>query len=271
MARKKRSTRKRPARKIRKRATQPAQAASQGFEVPRGSGRPTARAATQAALPEDFHALYDRGFRASRGIVPTVSPQTRSTGHTRLAAEVPDLEVDYDQATQLPNRIVGRHPTARLATRAAASPEQAVTQFIQDRGDLWHLSPQDVATVKVVSTSPRGLPTVNLIQEVEGKEVFNSEVTASLSPNNEVVSIAGQFFPNAAAESSRKRALAETRTPEEEAIAKAATDPTHATYGASDFAKVKARRAASHIVFMVSKRNVAISAPNSNVRCGSKM
>ena len=74
MARKKRSTRKRPARKIRKRATQPA---SQEFEVPRGSGRPMARAATQATLPEDFHALYDRGFRAARGIVPTASPQTR--------------------------------------------------------------------------------------------------------------------------------------------------------------------------------------------------
>ena len=64
--------------------------------------------------------------------------------------------------------------------RAATSPEEAVTQFIQDRGDLWHLTPEDIATVKVVSTSPRGLPTVNLIQQVEGKEVFNSDVTASL-------------------------------------------------------------------------------------------
>ena len=214
MARRKRSTSKRPARKTRKRAaktTKLSQAISQGFEVPRGSGRPTTRAAIQSTLPEDFHALYDRGFRAARGIVPTVSPQTRSSGHTRLAADVPDLEVDYDQATQLPNRIVSRHPTARLAARAATSPEEAVTQFIQDRGDLWHLTPEDIATVKVVSTSPRGLPTVNLIQRVEGKEVFNSDVTASLGPNNEVISIAGQFFPQAAAEPSRKRAMAETQ------------------------------------------------------------
>jgi extracellular elastinolytic metalloproteinase len=240
MAARKRNTRKRPARKSRKRATQPARATIQGFEVPRGSGRPTARAAIQLTLPEDFHALYDRGFRAARGIVPTVSPETRSSGHTRLAGDVPDLEVDYDQATQLPNRIVSRHPTARLAMRTTTSPEEAVTRFIQDRGDLWHLTPDDVATVKVVSTSSRGLPTVNLIQQVEGKEVFNSEVTASLGANNEVVSIAGQFFPNAAAESSRRRAVAETKTAEEEAIAKAATDLTHIAYVASDFAKAKA-------------------------------
>ena len=265
MARRKKSTSKRPARKIRKRATKTtklAQATSPGFEVPRGSGRPTARAALQSTLPEDFHALYDRGFRAARGIVPTVSPQTRSSGHTRLAAEVPDLEVDYDQATQLPNRIVSRHPTARLATRAATSPEEAVTQFIRDRGDLWHLTPEDIATVKVVSTSPRGLPTVNLIQRVEGKEVFNSDVTASLGPNNEVVSIAGQFFPNAAAEPSRKRAMAETKTAEEEAIAKAATDLTHITYVASDFTKVKSPKASEPYRFYGLKPKRGDARPN---------
>jgi hypothetical protein len=148
--------------------------------------------------------------------------------------------VDYDQATQLPNRIASRHTTARLSTRAATSPEQAVTQFIQDRRDLWHLTPEDEATVEVVSTSQRGLPTVNLIQRIEGKEVFNSDVTASVGSNNEVVSIAGQFFPGVAAAPSRSRAIAETKTSEEEAIAKAAADLTNVTYEASDFSEVKA-------------------------------
>src|SRR4029453_5343545 len=119
MERRKRSTQKRRARKSRKRATQPARATIQGFEVPRGSGRPTTRAAIQSTLPEDFHALYDSGFRAARGIVPTVSPQTRSSGHTRLEAEVPDLEVDYDQAPKLPNHIVRGHLPVRSTTGAA--------------------------------------------------------------------------------------------------------------------------------------------------------
>ena len=195
MATRKRKSNKKAAGKKSRKPTKAGQAVRPVFPMQRGSGQPMTRVATQSALPGDFHALYDRGFRAARGIVPTAAPQARSAGHTRLAAEVPDLEVEYDQATQLPNRVVSRNPTARLSTRAAASPEQAVTQFIQDRGDLWHLTPEDAATVEVVSASQRGLPTVNLIQRVEGKEIFNSDVTASLGPNNEVVSVAGQLFP----------------------------------------------------------------------------
>ena len=193
------------------------------------------------ALPEDFHALYDRGARASRGVAPVITPDPRSKGHTRLAAEVPDVEVDYDQATQLPNRIVTRHPTAPLARAAApaTSAAQAVTEFVQSRADLWQLSPDDAATVEVVSTSTKGLPTVNLIQRVDGTEVFNSDVTASVGPNNEVVSIAGQFFPGAAAGRSKARAAAATPTSAEEAIAKAASDLTNLTYEAADFTKAK--------------------------------
>jgi len=113
-------------------------------------------------------------------------------------------------------------------------------QFVRDRGDLWHLSPEDAATIEVVSTSQRGLPTVNLIQRVEGKEVFNSDATVSMSPGNEVVALAGQFFPGAAAAPSRSQAVAAPSTSEEEAIAKAAADLTRTAYAASDFARVNA-------------------------------
>src|SRR5262245_37114521 len=205
-----------------RKGTQQATGGTQNLGPSRSSVPRAAKVAAQAVLPEDFHALYDRGFRVARGITPPAAPQPKSAGHTRLAADVPDLEVDYDQATQLPNRIVSRHPTARLSARAVASPEQAVTEFIRNRGDLWHLTPEDTTTVQVVSSSQRGLPTVNLIQRVEGKEVFNSDVTASVGPNNEVVSVAGQFFPGAAAGGSKSRARAKAATSEEEAIAKAA-------------------------------------------------
>lgn len=59
-------------------------------------------------VPGNFHALYDRGFRAARGALPTPSAQMETAGHERLAAEVPDLVVDYDEATRLPNRVVSR-------------------------------------------------------------------------------------------------------------------------------------------------------------------
>src|SRR4029453_5437740 len=149
-------------------------------------------------VPEDFHALYDQGFRAARGIQPKAGLQAETAGHTRLSADVPDLVGEYDEATQLPNRVISRQPTARLSQSRGGSPDAAVTQFVQDRADLWDLTPQDAATVEVVSVSRKGLNTVNLIQRVEGKEVFNSDVTAAVSSSNEVISLAGQLFPGAA-------------------------------------------------------------------------
>jgi extracellular elastinolytic metalloproteinase len=190
-------------------------------------------------VPANFHALYDRGFRVARGIQPKAPLQAGTAGHTRLSADVPDLVVEYDEATQLPTRVVSRQPAARLSRSRGGSPEDAVTQFVQDRGDLWDLTPQDVATVEVVSVSRKGLNTVNLIQRIEGKEVFNSDVTAAVSSNNEVISLAGQLFPGTAAV--RHRARAAAATPEEAAIAKAAADLTHVDYAAADFSPMAAR------------------------------
>jgi extracellular elastinolytic metalloproteinase len=189
-------------------------------------------------VPENFHALYDRGFRAARGLQPRAPLQAETAGHMRLRADVPDLMVEYDEATQLPNRIVSRQPAARLSRSRGGSPQDAVTQFVQDRGDLWNLTPQDAATVEVVSVSRKGLNTVNMIQRVEGKEVFNSDVTAAVSSNNEVISLAGQLFPGAAAMRNRARAAATSSVAE--AIAKAASDLTSADYEAADFSATTA-------------------------------
>ena len=123
-------------------------------------------------------------------------------------------------------------PLARAASRGAAqTPEGAVAEFVRSKADLWQLSADDAATIEVVSVSaPRGaapppasrggarsaarssfslgnLKTVNLVQRVEGKEVFNSDMTAAVNANNEVITVAGQFFPGAASRSTRARAL----------------------------------------------------------------
>ncbi|HEX8098284.1 MAG TPA: M36 family metallopeptidase, partial [Pyrinomonadaceae bacterium] len=193
--------------------------------------------------PENFHGLYDRGFRASRGVVASAAPQARSAGHARMAADYPDLQIEYDPATQLPNQILNLSPSpsrAAAAPAGAATPEEAVTKFIEERGDLWHLTPDDAATVEVTSVSDKGLKTVNLVQRVEGKEVFNSDMTAAVTPANQVVSVAGQLFHGAASARSRSRAAASAQTPEEEAIAKAATDLTGSPYEAADFSAAKA-------------------------------
>lgn len=216
-------------------------------------------------LPENFHALYDRGFRASRGVAAMAVTPQETSGHQRLAGEIRGLNVQYDPATHLPNMVMAQQPQTRLSSSAAGTPESAAMQFIQSQGDLWKLSADDTNTIQVVSVSqPRGLAqragkgtrarattaalaepefnirnlqTVNLIQRVDGKEVFNSDVTAAVDANNQVISVAGQFFPGAGESAARSRAAGAggNTTAEEEAIARAAFDLTSSEYSATDF------------------------------------
>src|SRR3954452_9992625 len=129
---------------------------------------------TQRTLPGDFHALYDAGARAARGTAQREVTPARTEGHTRLADEVGELTIDYDEAPGLPTQISRAEPTTRLTERSAASPEEAVTDFVDEHRDLWRLSEADTSGIEVVSVSERGLPTVQLIQRANGFEVFNS-------------------------------------------------------------------------------------------------
>src|SRR5437763_11550019 len=130
-------------------------------------------------VPGNFHALYDRAARAARG-VETAAPPAESAAVARMAAEVPALAAHLDEATHNPVQVTTNQVTQRLSTRAAASPEAAARQFGEDRADLWQLNDQDVGTVEVVSVSTSGLPTVRLVQKVDGVEVFQSDITAAV-------------------------------------------------------------------------------------------
>lgn len=183
-------------------------------------------------VPDDFHALYDGGFRTSRGMAAAVAP-TETAGHQRLTNEIPDVVVDYDEGTNMPNRIASRNPNVRLCASSTAPPEEVVTQFIRDRCDLWNLSDEDVDTVKVLSVSRKGLNAVRLIQQIEGKEVFNADVTVGLSSDNEIIAVSGQLFPGAGAAAPSARAAA--KASEADAIALAASDLTGAACTAQSF------------------------------------
>jgi hypothetical protein len=188
-------------------------------------------------LPQDFHALYDAGVRRVRGgATPAADPPD---GEERLAAaaDAGSLRVDRDEATGLPNRVAGVTPGARLASATGGSPEEAVGRFVGEHGDLWLLSPQDVEGVAVTSVSGTRLRTAHLVQRVDGVEVFNSDATAAIGPDGEVVSVAGQFFPGAAEAGRGDRAAGSTEqaiTPEQ-AIALAASDLTGLPYEPSSF------------------------------------
>lgn len=180
-------------------------------------------------VPENFNALYSRGAKLARGLelAPVVVEHAAAA---RLARDAEDLALDLDEATQNPNRLSVQQPEGRLTERAEASPEAATLGFIAERADLWGLNEEDLATVEVVSVSRKGLPTVRLIQKSGGVEVFQSEMTAAVGADNRVVSLAGQFFAEAAGAPAQAAERGAGATPAETAIARAATDLTGRDY-----------------------------------------
>jgi hypothetical protein len=189
--------------------------------------------------------LYDPVPRERRGGTPAQpDPGRRADALSRLAADVPEVVTDIDEATGNPVLIMTRSPDARLTTPGrgpADSPEAAASQFIADRGDLYDLDAEDPDTIKVVGVSTRGLPTVRVIQRIDDDpevEVFGSDLTVSVTPTNEVFAVSGQVFRGAAA--SRARARDPGGMSSEEAIAKAARDLTGMTFEAGDFPPAEA-------------------------------
>lgn len=214
-------------------------------------------------VPSNFNALYSRAARAARGVAPAAAPAERAAV-TRLASAVPEIDVDYDEATQNPIRVSSRAAANRLSAHAAGSPEEAARAFVEERADLWELSEQDIETVEVVSVSSQGLPTVRMIQKVDGVEVFQSDMTAAIAADNKVVSVTGQLFRSAGAGPTRAVARAASARstsaspPQgnlsvEEAIAKAASDLTGFPYKPSDFKKAATSRTSGPYRFYASK------------------
>jgi len=185
-------------------------------------------------IPDDYHALYDRGVQVARSAErPAAQPTT--AGRDLLSAAVPDLVIEEDETTGLPNRIVSRQPSGRLSAPGPSDPGDAVLQFIQDRRAVWNLAEEDAAAVQVRSVSRAGLKTAQLFQSVDGVEIFDSDVTVALDDGNGVISLSGQLFPGAgAAARAALEARTAARTPED-AIARAAFDLTRVVYQSTDF------------------------------------
>jgi len=222
-------------------------------------------AETDPKVPQDFNALYDRAARAARGIAvaAAAAPPARAAV-ARMAADVPSVDVHLDEATHNPIQVKTIEPTARISTSAADSPEAAAQQFVRERADLWQLNDQDLNTVDVVAVGTRGLPTVRMVQKVDGVEVFQSDMTAALGTDNRVVSVTGQLFHGAAIAPQRAAARAAAAASsggselrEEEAIAKAALDLTGYAYKASDFKPAAAPRDSGGYRFYTCKWKVA--------------
>ena len=154
-------------------------------------------------VPGNFHALYEPAVRAARGAAVRRAAGARHRGLERLQADVSDVAVHLDEATQMPVSIQSRTAGRSLSARAD-SPEAAAQQFVRSRADLWDLSDADANTLEVHSVSRQGLPTVRLVQRIDGVEVFQGELKAAVDSNNQVISVTGQAFAGAGTSQARR-------------------------------------------------------------------
>lgn len=195
-------------------------------------------------VPDNFHALYEPALRAARGVPPMAAAGAGAPqgGMARLASDAGETNVHLDEATQLPVSIT--LPVTASGMRLAASattPEEAAAEFLRERGDLWELTAADAATVQVGAVSRQGLPTVHMVQRINGVDVFQGELKLGLGTDNSVHSVIGQVFPGAGA-APRAAADPKKRLPPAAAIALAASDLTGQTYSAKDFKAAKAAK-----------------------------
>ena len=206
--------------------------------------------ADEPKVPSNFSALYDIGLRTRRGLLPS----RRTSGDMRLSDTIDDLQVEYDEATQMPVRVTSRSSARSLARTTSAEPEDAAREFIDAHRDLWNLSTPDLATVKVKSVSRKGIPTVRLVQQVNGTDVFNSDMTVALNGYNQVVSVTGQLFAGAN-EPAARGLVAQRETAIEEAIATAAQDLTNYPFNAEEFVLNAGRQGADRYYAFTPRRS----------------
>ncbi|MEU5877663.1 M36 family metallopeptidase [Spirillospora sp. NPDC047279] len=181
------------------------------------------------AIPDNFHALYDRDAAEAAGLAMPGPVPRHETGSRRLAERLPRLLTDYDGATGGPVQVWNLDPEP--LGPPAPTPEAAVTGFVADRTDLWGLSRDDLGTLEVTGVSRTGLRSVHLVQRVGPAEVWGSEVTVAIDSDNAVTAVAGQMFPGAAGAPT----AALDSVPAENAIARAAADLTGEGFEPSDF------------------------------------
>ena len=136
-------------------------------------------AASDKKVPGNYHALYEPSVRALRGAAPEAAVAAPRQAVERLSDSVKDLSVEVDAATRMPVSIRSRAAGARLSA-AEESPEAAIKEFVKGRADLWNLADADADTLEVQSVSRQGLPTVRLVQRIDGVEVFQGELKGAL-------------------------------------------------------------------------------------------
>ena len=155
------------------------------------------------------HPLEDFDIRADHQITPADSPVRKSANdlsqpessspESSLIRERPGTMIRRGSLTASPSRVYSTDEA--LSASSSENPEQTTRHYLHRNRDLYRLSDDDVASLRVVrqhTTPHNGLTHLTLEQRVNGIEVFQSRFTAHLERSGAIIATTGELLPDAA-------------------------------------------------------------------------
>jgi hypothetical protein len=156
----------------------------------------------------------------------------RETAAAALRAEVPGVQMDFDEITGGPKQIVA---TGKFLTAAAEKPAAVVVSDFVDahRGLFGHdsqfLTAGNARLAREDVSAHNGLITLVWQQELEGIPLFQTVLRANVTKHGELVTLGGSFLSNPAEASgkdlkARAALVAEPPVTAKQAVALAAAN-----------------------------------------------
>ncbi len=185
---------------------------------------------TAALLAGSFAQGAERpGYDASYAAAPAAPA---SAARRRSAAPGRAIVASTDARTGSP-RFVWASKGLAAPQIAAASPESATRAYVAALADLYRLAPAALDTAKVAQVHDIGSGAIVVVlrQEVNGVEVFHSDMKVVMGRNLELVAVSGSLHPGAAKGPMRGAAV---KVAPDAAVARALADLYGAPFKAAD-------------------------------------
>lgn len=154
---------------------------------------PKQKGAAVLAIDAEKQVVATQSQREAAAVVQ----QSMRAAQAQLAARVPNLQVNYNEALRVPE-IVGVAGKGALASAAGASKESVLRGFVSENAALYGLTRTQAAQLTKFSdyTNPAGnLSFVELEQEINGIPVFQGYVRGVLTPEGELMRTVSLLAP----------------------------------------------------------------------------
>lgn len=154
-------------------------------------------------IRDDASALgsLNQRLRNANGLKPEAANDLASSmkdGKKRLSGQRPNSIVAWNPNTKAPEVVGVISADAKLTNRSKEDRVSILRNFLQSHSDLYGLNKSQVYELRTVSnyTNPKGnMSFVELAQEIDGIPVFQANVVAGFTRNNELIQTSGPLVP----------------------------------------------------------------------------